>query len=1149
MVTCPTCGAENADTAAFCSTCGTKLEAPARPTGREERKLVSVLFCDLVGFTDRSDRADPEDVREHLRGYHARLRADIERYGGTVEKFIGDAVMAVFGAPVAHEDDAERAVRSALRITTSIAELNEEDPARGLAVRVAVNTGEALVALDAKPELGEGLVVGDVVNTASRLQTVAPVNGVVVGEVTYRATRDAIDYEPLDPAQVKGKAEPIPIWRAVGARSRFGVDVEQATRVPFVGRTDELRSLAQAFDRATHEASVQLVTLTGEPGVGKTRLLWEFHRTIDERPDLITWRQGRCLAYGEGVTFWSVGEMLKAEAGVLESDEPDVAIAKLDRALDALGLAGEEHDWLRGRLAPLLGVGDASDAGNRDELFTAWRRFLEAIALRNPFVLVFEDLHWADPTMLAFVEHVVDWSTDVPMLVVCSARPELYELHPSWGGGKRNAATIALPPLTEQDTARLIGSLLEQAALPADVQAELLERAGGNPLYAEEFVRMLIDRGILERRGASLRIEVPEGGVPIPESVHALIEARLDTLPPDRKALLQDASIVGKIFWSGALAAMGEVDEREVRDGLHELARKELVRAVRSSSVRDQAEYSFWHALVRDVAYGQIPRAERGARHLAAAAWTERLAGDRVFDHAEFIAFHYERALELAAASGHPADPAVRASAARFLELAGDRSGALDVRKAADLYRRAEAALPEGDPHLPVLHVKTVGADADLGQATAEELASAFEAAIAHLKAVGELRAAGDMLERFSKMLRTAGDAERADRAIDDAIALLEPLGPSEELAAAYAGKAGNGMLAGRLDEWQGYTERALALDAELDLPRVRQRLLQYRGLIRIFRGDVEGLEDVREGLALGTELGLGHETAIAYTNLADWTCRTRDNEEGLRIYRQGMAFADGHGLGGIAMWMRAESTWPLFDLGRWDEVVATAAEVRGWFPGEELGTQAVMATNQEIHVLLWRGQVERAAELLRDAVPAARRVRDIQAIRPALTAAARLEASRGDVSAARAFLEELGAELDRTRFSRSYGMLDGVLIALQIGDVALAERLADPANVRFPQGKLMVATSRALVAEARGSHEEALASFDAAAAGWSKMRHVFQGAIAGLGAARCLAALGRSSDAAGRASAAAHTFEAVGARALSSEASALAHPASLAGS
>ncbi len=341
-------------------------------------------------------------------------------------------------------------------------------------------------------------------------------------------------------------------------------------------------------------------------------------------------------------------------------------MGKLDDALDRLSIAGEERDWLRARLAPLLGVGDASDAGDRDELFTAWRRFLEEIALRNPLVLAFEDLHWADPTMLAFVEHLVDWSTGVPILVVCSARPELFERESSWGGGKRNSATIALPPLSEKDIARLIAALLQQTALPAEVQTALLERAGGNPLYAEEFVRMLIDRGILERRGSSLRIEVPAAGIPIPETVHAPIEARLDTLPPDRKALLQDASVVGKVFWSGALAAMGDVDERSVRDGLHELARKELVRATRTSSARDEAEYSFWHASVRDVAYGQIPRAERGLKHQEAAAWTEALAGDRVADHAEFVAFHYERALELAVATGHETDATIRASAARF---------------------------------------------------------------------------------------------------------------------------------------------------------------------------------------------------------------------------------------------------------------------------------------------------------------------------------------------------------------------------------------------------------------------------------------------------------------------------------------------------
>ncbi|MBI4261582.1 MAG: AAA family ATPase [Actinobacteria bacterium] len=699
MRTCPSCGEDNPDRFRLCGFCGAPLHP--EPSGlREERKVVSVLFVDLVGFTDRADRADPEDVRAALQPYHALLKREIERFGGTVEKFIGDAVMAVFGAPVAHEDDAERAVRAALRITDAIAELNEESPGLDLAVRGAVNTGEAVVTLGARPEAGEGFVAGDVVNTASRLQGVAPVGGVVVGEGTERATRDQIVYEPLEPVRVKGKAGPVPLWRAVEARSRFGVDVDARPATPFIGRDPELSLLADTFARVVRDRAIQLVTVTGEPGVGKTRLISEFSAHVDALPDLVYWRQGRCLPYGEGIAFWALGEVVKAQAGVLESDGPDEAAEKLRGAVDRAVLDEEEREWVRARLAPIVGVGELSGGGaaDRTESFTAWRRFLEGVAATRPLVVVLEDLHWAEPAFMEFVEHLVDWTVDVPLLVVCTARPELYERHPGWGGGKRNSATIALSPLSPEETGRLIAALLEEAVLPAETQAALLERAGGNPLYAEEFVRMLTDQGVLRRRGRA--VVLAEGAdITVPDSVQALIAARLDTLPADRKALLHDASVIGKVFWSGAVAAIGEVDEGDVRQGLHELARKELVRPARSSSVKGQAEYAFWHALVRDVTYGQLPRSARNKKHRAAARWVEELAGERVADHAELLAHHYTQALDLERASGSPEEVAeLEALARRFLFMAARRYRTLDASISVGLLERARALASDDGP-------------------------------------------------------------------------------------------------------------------------------------------------------------------------------------------------------------------------------------------------------------------------------------------------------------------------------------------------------------------------------------------------------------------------------------------------------------------
>ncbi|MDQ2909628.1 MAG: AAA family ATPase, partial [Actinomycetota bacterium] len=395
---------------------------------RKERKVVTVLFADLVGFTSRAETLDPEDVEAILRPYHERLREELERHGGTVEKFIGDAVMAVFGAPVVHEDDPERAVRAALAIRDAIVEDGTLD------VRIGVNTGEALVNIDARPEAGEGMVAGDVVNTAARLQATAPTNGVLVGEPTFRSTRQVIEFREHDPVEAKGKAERVPVWEAVQARSRLEVDVRRP-RAPLVGRRREVDVLVDALARASDERSPQLVTLVGEPGIGKSRLVYELFQAVEADPELVWWRHGRSLPYGEGVSFWALGEMVKTQAGILETDPPEAAEEKLRAAVAGM----EDADWIAGHLGALVGLGAEAELGadRRGEAFAAWRRFFEGLAERRPLVLVFEDLHWADDGLLDFVDHLVDWASGVAILVVGSARPELLDRRPGWGGGKR----------------------------------------------------------------------------------------------------------------------------------------------------------------------------------------------------------------------------------------------------------------------------------------------------------------------------------------------------------------------------------------------------------------------------------------------------------------------------------------------------------------------------------------------------------------------------------------------------------------------------------------------------------------------------------------------------------------------------------------
>src|SRR6266576_4834488 len=428
---CPVCGQENPAGFKFCGACGAELDA-APATAREERKVITVLFADLVGFTWRAEKLDPEDVRALLSPYYARLRHELERHGGTVEKFIGDAVMAVFGAPVAHEDDPERAVRAAIAIREAVEDLD---------LRTAVNTGEALVSLGARPAEGEAMVSGDVVNTAARMQTAAPVNGILVGEGTYRATRHVIEYREAPAVEAKGKSEPVKVWEAVAARSRFGSDVEQKLRTPLVGRERERRLLADALAHARTEQSAQLVTLVGVPGIGKSRLVAELFQITDADEEIISWRQGRSLPYGERVSFWALGEIVKAHAGLLESDDAATAGEKLVAMVGELSEDEQEREWLARHTRPLVGL-EGAERTEREEAFAAWRRLLEAAAEQRPLVLVFEDLHWADDGLLDFVDHLADWATTVPLLIVGTARPELLDRRPGWGGGKRNAFTL-----------------------------------------------------------------------------------------------------------------------------------------------------------------------------------------------------------------------------------------------------------------------------------------------------------------------------------------------------------------------------------------------------------------------------------------------------------------------------------------------------------------------------------------------------------------------------------------------------------------------------------------------------------------------------------------------------------------------------------
>jgi class 3 adenylate cyclase len=593
MPTCTACGQDNPEDARFCLACGGSPteEAPHR----EERRIVSVVFVDLVGFTSRSEQLDPEDVRAILTPYHETVRDELESFGGVVEKFVGDAVMAVFGAPTAHGDDPERAVRAAMAVRDAVAALNEEQPELELRIRGAVTTGEAVVTLSARPALGEAMVAGDVVNTASRLQQHAPVGEIIVGEETYRATQGAIEYEPVEAVTAKGKAEPIAAWRAVAAASATGE--RHLSSTPFVGRSREVGLLDATWERVERERRPHLITVLGPPGVGKSRLTAEFTQRISSRGGRVV--RGRCLPYRERSAYGAFAAQVKELAGIYDSDDLAVATGKLRTLVERL-VGAEEAEAVAGHIAILLGFETKATAPDRDSLFQSVRVFIEAGARDEATAFVFEDIHWADSALLDLIELLATRLHDLPVLLLTLARPELLDTRPAWGGGLLAYNALPLEPLGGTDASELALHLLGANTKAAEVA----EAAEGNPLFIEQLAAVLNERG-----------EQAEG---LPTTIRGLVAARLDALPAEERDLMLDASISGRIFWRGAVERITR-DPDSLSVALAGLERRDLIRRDAVSRIEGDEQWSFKHVLIRDVAYDLQPRARRreGHRHIA----------------------------------------------------------------------------------------------------------------------------------------------------------------------------------------------------------------------------------------------------------------------------------------------------------------------------------------------------------------------------------------------------------------------------------------------------------------------------------------------------------------------------------------------------
>jgi class 3 adenylate cyclase/tetratricopeptide (TPR) repeat protein len=868
--TCGVCGSANPPDQKFCGECGSPLGAtPAeQPQVAVERRLVSVLFADLVGFTPLSEDRDAEEVRDLLSRYFELAAEMIGRYGGVVEKFIGDAVMAVWGTPVAQEDDAERAVRAALELVTVVREFGRESGLPQLAARAAVLTGEAAVNLGAA---GQGMVAGDLVNTASRVQGAADPGTVLVGESTRRATESAIAYADAGEHELKGKAEPVALWRALRVTAgRAGGMKSVGLETPFVGRDRELRLAKELFHASADEGKSHLLSITGIAGIGKSRLAWELYKYLDGITQPVVWRRGRCLAYGDGVTYWALAEMVRMQVGIAEGEQPGEARPKLRAALELAVDDAEERAWLEPRLEQLLSLESKQELEQAD-LFGGWRLFFERIADRDPVVLAFEDMQWADRSLLDFIEHLLEWSRNHPILVLAMARPELADRNPNWAGRLRNTTTLALEPLADDAMAALLGGFVP--GLPAELRDQILARAEGVPLYAVETVRMLLDRGLLEQVGDEYRPTGAIDALEVPETLHALIAARLDGLTREERRLLQQASVLGKTFTKDALAA---VSEREFEERLPGLVRKEILSLQADPRSPERGQYGFLQDLLRQVAYESLARRERKSLHLAAAAHLEGLSPDAEQDAAEIVASHYLSALDL--------DPdaddvtAIKAKAEATLVRAADRAASLGASEQAQRYLERAIELTESVLRQAELHERAGQLAKFRGVST--EARSHYTQAIAGFEELGLTHPAARVTAALGIAIwHLESDIEQALGEMERAYSVLAGDELDSDLAVLTVQLARALYFSGQLDKAMERNELALTMAEALDLPDVLSHGLNTKATLLYY-----GRTRRREGLLL-----MRHALEVALTS---------DRvEPALRAHNNLLALLDGEGL------------------------------------------------------------------------------------------------------------------------------------------------------------------------------------------------------------------------------------------------------------
>jgi class 3 adenylate cyclase/tetratricopeptide (TPR) repeat protein len=1038
-----------------------------------ERRLVSVLFADLVGFTTLSERRDPEEVRELLSRYFDSCRRLIELYGGTVEKFIGDAVMAVWGTPTATEDDAERAVRAALDLVAAVSALGDDVGAPELAARAGVLTGEAAVNLRA---VGEGMVAGDLVNTAARIQSAAQPGTVFVGDATRRATEQTVVYEDAGLHELKGKEGATQLFRALRvAAGRRGALKSTGLEAPFVGRDRELRLVKELFHAAADEQTAHLVSILGIAGIGKSRLAWEFYKYFDGLADTVYWHRGRCLAYGEGVTYWALADMVRMRARIAEEDDEATARAKLDSTLSEHVLDADERAFVEPKLAHLIGLGEEGGSHERHDLFAAWRLFFERLAATYPTVLVFEDMHWADSSLLDFVEYMLDWSRSSALFVVTHARPELLDRRPGWGSGHRNFTSLHLGALPDQAMVELLEGFVP--GLPDDLRAQILARAEGVPLYAVETVRMLLDRGLLVQEGPVYRPTGDIATLAVPETLHGLVASRLDGVPDDERRLLQDGAVVGKTFTAQAVAAVGATSQAEIEPLLSSLVRKEILGVQADPTSPEHGQYGFLQDLVRHVAYETLSRRERRARHVAAAEYLAQAFANEA-EVAEVVASHY---VEAHAAQPDADDaPELRGKARDALVRAGDRAESLGATSEARRYLETAADLAVvGADRAALLERAGWLARYTAEWETADRLLSA---SLAAYEGEGDVKAAARVSGRIAATQSARGLWDDAMPRAEAAFATLESFEPGPELATLASRLATGYVFLGQLEKAAAKADFAVELAERLGDPEALGRGLNALALVVQGSRPEEATALWRQQLMISREHSLYELEYNGLFSLSDLSFQRDRYDDALTYLEDALALARRRGSRTGEWAVLSETTYPLFMRGRWNEALERFAEV----PEDRLLDAVTLSfLSGVLEVRLRRGEFAEARRIL-SLYESLRESPDVQNRGCFLAGAASValadgrldDAVRDGVEATR-ITRDAGFESAQ---SVKQGLVEAIEAALALGDTGQAEKLVasieavppglrsgylDAQAVRF-RGRLAGAPEYAAAAAAR---------------------------------------------------------------------------------